>query len=105
MYSPFTPGVQKKAETFASAFEKVLAATYSRGSYTTTTIGNAAFHGRVRNGNGWSHCFMTTRKASFVEGSRPLLAHAASQPPRDHQRISKISRSLKTTHRMWLCSS
>ena len=29
-----------------------LAATYSHGSYTTTTIGNAAFYGRVRDGIG-----------------------------------------------------
>jgi hypothetical protein len=56
-----------KAETQVSAFEKSLAATYSRAGYTTTTIGNAVFHGRVRNGNGWDHCFMTTRKSRFVE--------------------------------------
>ena len=40
---------------------KDLAATYSRGSYTTTTIGKAAFDGRVRNGNGSDHSFMTTK--------------------------------------------
>src|SRR5271169_169063 len=38
------------------------AATYSRASYTGTTIGPAAFHGRVRNGNGWDHCGKTTGK-------------------------------------------
>ena len=41
--------------------EEELAATYSRGSYTTTTIGKAAFDGRVRNGNGSDHSFMTTK--------------------------------------------
>jgi hypothetical protein len=41
---------------------KNLAATYSRGSYTTTTIGKAAFDGRVRDGNGSGHSFMTTKK-------------------------------------------
>ena len=40
---------------------KDLAATYSRGSYTTTTIGKAVFDGRVRDGNGSDHSFMTTK--------------------------------------------
>jgi ATP-dependent Clp protease ATP-binding subunit ClpX len=39
-----------------------LAATYSRASYTCTTIGNAAFDGRVRNGIGSDHSFMATEK-------------------------------------------
>ena len=39
-----------------------LATTYSRGSYTTTTIGNGAFDGRVRNGNGSGHPFRVTKK-------------------------------------------
>jgi hypothetical protein len=38
-----------------------LAATYSRGSYTTTTIGHAAFDGRVRDGNGSDHCGIATK--------------------------------------------
>ena len=41
-------------------FER-LAATYSRGSYTTTTIGHAAFDGRVRDGNGSDHCGNATK--------------------------------------------
>lgn len=41
---------------------KDLAATYSRGSYTTTTIGKAAFDGRVRKGIGSDHSFMATKK-------------------------------------------
>src|SRR6266571_3737366 len=40
---------------------KNLAATYSRGSYTTTTIGKAAFDGRVRDGIGSDHSFMATK--------------------------------------------
>jgi hypothetical protein len=48
---------------------KSLAATYSRGIYKTTTIGKAAFDGRVRNGNGSGHSFMTTK----VSGRRPWL--------------------------------
>ena len=42
---------------------KELAATYSRGGYTTTTIGNAAFDGRVREGIGSDHSFMATKKS------------------------------------------
>ena len=43
-------------------FWKDLAATYSRGSYTTTTIGKTVFDGRVRDGNGSDHSFMATKK-------------------------------------------
>ena len=39
------------------------AATYSRASYTGTTIGNAVFDGRVRDGIGSDHCFMATVKS------------------------------------------
>ena len=41
---------------------KDLAATYSRGTYRTTTIGNAVFDGRVRDGIGSGHSFMATKK-------------------------------------------
>ena len=53
--------VQQKAEPLGFGFLNNLAATYSRGSYTTTTIGKAAFDGRVRNGIGSVHSFMTTK--------------------------------------------
>jgi hypothetical protein len=39
----------------------VLATSYSRAAYRRTTIGAAAFHCRVRNGNGWCHCAIITR--------------------------------------------
>src|SRR5436853_3049493 len=39
----------------------VLATSYSRTAYRRTTIGAAAFHCRVRNGNGWGHCVIVTR--------------------------------------------
>jgi hypothetical protein len=39
-----------------------LAMSYSRTTYRCTTIGAAAFHFRVRNGNGWDHCARITRK-------------------------------------------
>ena len=41
---------------------KDLATTYSRGSYTTTTIGNAAFDCRVRDGIGSDRSFIVTKK-------------------------------------------
>ena len=39
----------------------VLAMSYSRTAYRRTTIGAAAFHFRVRNGNGWCHRAIITR--------------------------------------------
>jgi hypothetical protein len=61
-------------------FER-LAATYSRGSYTTTTIGHAVFDGRVRNGNGSDH-----------------RGNATKNFKKDRLR-SGFGDSLKTTHR------
>ena len=52
---------------------KDLAATYSRASYTGTTIGKAAFDGRVRNGNGSGHSFMTTKKLERTSGPPGVL--------------------------------
>src|SRR5262249_27688694 len=37
-----------------------LATSYSRTACRRTTIGAAAFHFRVRNGNGWGHCAIVT---------------------------------------------
>jgi hypothetical protein len=42
----------------------VLATSYSRTAYRRTTIGAAAFHCRVRNGNGWGHRAIVTREES-----------------------------------------
>ena len=44
-----------------------LAATYSRGTYRTTTIGKTVFDGRVRNGNGSDHSFMATKSDLKVD--------------------------------------
>src|SRR5947199_8360281 len=52
----------------------VLATSYSRTACRRTTIGAAAFHFRVRNGNGWSHCARVTRvrcRTGGVAASRP----------------------------------
>src|ERR1044071_4271406 len=46
----------------------VLATSYSRTAYRRTTIGAAAFHCRVRNGNGWCHCATVTRVRSRTGG-------------------------------------
>src|SRR5436190_14186290 len=52
---------QKKKPSPESFRGWVLATSYSRTTYRRTTIGAAAFHFRVRNGNGWCHCAMITR--------------------------------------------
>ena len=56
-----------------------MATTYSRGTYRTTTIGNAVFDGRVRDGIGSGHSFMVTKKMWRVEsgGRRVFDPHAA----------------------------
>lgn len=54
----------------------VLATSYSRTTYRCTTIGAAAFHFRVRNGNGWGHCARITRREKRLRCSR--LAAVAS---------------------------
>jgi hypothetical protein len=55
-------GTKKAEGIFLRLLIEKLAATYSRGSYTTTTIGKTAFDGRVRNGIGSDHSFITTKK-------------------------------------------
>jgi hypothetical protein len=67
-------------------FER-MAATYSRGIYKTTTIGNAAFDGRVRNGNGSDHSFKATKKVKDQD------THSRVRSP------NAVGISLKTTHR------
>lgn len=44
-----------------------LATSYFRGAYRPTIIGATAFHFRVRNGNGWYHCAMVTRRRFMIE--------------------------------------
>ena len=66
---------------------KDLAATYSRGVYKTTTIGNAAFDGRVRNGNGSDHSFMATKKVVKImtEAIRPFSEYYTQDTKVDTQ--------------------
>ena len=47
----------------------VLATSYSRTAFRRTTIGAAAFHFRVRNGNGWCHYATITRVRNRTGGS------------------------------------
>src|SRR4029077_3339691 len=54
----------KKPDMFSLIGFSVLATSYSRTAYRRTTIGAAAFHCRVRNGNGWGHCASVTREES-----------------------------------------
>src|SRR5438477_11088767 len=54
------PPRRKHTQDFGS--QKRLAATYSRASYTGTTIGKTVFDGRVRDGIGSDHSFMATKK-------------------------------------------
>ena len=66
-----TPSISRHAG------RSVLATSYSRTAYRRTTIGAAAFHCRVRNGNGWGHCAMITRGPSRT-GSSLLRSEAGA---------------------------
>ena len=54
-------GKTKTPENFPRGYVEKLAATYSRRTYRTTTIGKTVFDGRVRNGIGSDHSFMATK--------------------------------------------
>src|SRR5207237_6376406 len=78
---------RKRAETGfrLSKKEKRLAATYSRASYTGTTIGKTVFDGRVRDGIGSDHSFMATKKCyqvkcvTRVTWAKRLLPHVTME--------------------------
>src|SRR5690348_15168643 len=53
----------------------ILATSYSRTAYRRTTIGAAAFHCRVRNGNGWCHCAIVTRVRCRTGGTAASQRH------------------------------
>ena len=74
-------GTQKRKSRNASFgfLLKDLAATYSRGIYKTTTIGNAAFDGRVRNGIGSDHSFKATKKL-YKDQAVPADGHRMIRP-------------------------
>ena len=66
----------------------VLATSYSRTAFRRTTIGAAAFHCRVRNGNGWCHCATVTRvrrrtgESPFSRRGEPMPNSGDWRPPR-----------------------
>src|SRR5438309_8109592 len=75
--------LQKKAPPLETS-GGVLATSYSRTAYRRTTIGAAAFHCRVRNGNGWGHCATVTRGPSRTgtwNRTSGFTAVAATQAP------------------------
>ena len=55
---------------FAGRGSLTLAMSYSRTPLRCTTIGAAAFHCRVRNGDGWFHCAMITRRLVKPKSAR-----------------------------------
>jgi hypothetical protein len=56
----------------------VLATSYSRTAFRRTTIGAAAFHFRVRNGNGWCHYANVTRAEKRLRCSTLVAALRAA---------------------------
>ncbi len=66
-------GKRQKREprpAFAGRGSLTLAMSYSRTPLRCTTIGAAAFHCRVRNGDGWFHCAMITRRLVKPKSAR-----------------------------------
>jgi hypothetical protein len=57
----------------------VLATSYSRTACRRTTIGAAAFHFRVRNGNGWCHHAIVTRAEKRLRCSALVAALRAAR--------------------------
>ena len=101
----------EKSRNLASnfGFKEKLAATYSRRTYRTTTIGKTVFDGRVRNGIGSDHSFMATKNRWSVKSVESVEAWSVKT---DRNPISfdtlfavkmsnaiKEQRSLKTAHR------
>jgi hypothetical protein len=73
----------KAPENFLRGFIEKLAATYSRRTYRTTTIGKTVFDGRVRNGIGSDHSFMATKNVKRKsEGSDSKLEFPIRTPPK-----------------------
>src|SRR6202795_365731 len=62
------PPKKRPGSLFPTSRAVILATSYSRTTYRRTTIGAAAFHFRVRNGNGWGHCAMITRDLTRISG-------------------------------------
>src|SRR6187455_1711803 len=68
----------KKSPALRLAKCWVLATSYSRTACRRTTIGAAAFHFRVRNGNGWCHYANVTRTEKRLRCSALVAARCAA---------------------------
>src|ERR1700720_1363412 len=88
----------KKPSMFSHAGFSVLATSYSRTAYRRTTIGAAAFHCRVRNGNGWGHCAIVTRDPSRIGGFGASRRRESLMTMSIFQRTAD---SLISTYRVW----
>ena len=71
-----TPATKNPTGKIGGVF--TLATSYSRTAYRRTTIGAAAFHFRVRNGNGWDHCVIVTRAEKRLRCSALVAAVRAA---------------------------
>jgi hypothetical protein len=80
----------------------VLATSYSRTACRRTTIGAAAFHCRVRNGNGWCHCANVTRDPSRTGGFDASRRRGSLETMSIFQRTAD---SLISTYRFWESSA
>ena len=68
----------------------VLATSYSRTACRRTTIGAAAFHFRVRNGNGWCHYAIVTRVRNRTGGC--CRSDASAKPSLWRLRTIQVNR-------------
>jgi hypothetical protein len=75
----------------------VLATSYSRTACRRTTIGAAAFHFRVRNGNGWCHCAIVTRGRNRTGIS--LSCSDASARPNLRRQVRRLGSIAATNFR------
>ena len=62
-----SPGYEKAPPLVSKRRGVLLATSYFRTTYRCTIIGAAAFHFRVRNGNGWDHCARITRSLTNLK--------------------------------------
>ena len=58
---------REERKPFGLRSSLILAAIYSRGTCCPTTIDVLMFHFRVRNGTGWDHQAMTTRRLLYLQ--------------------------------------
>ena len=101
--APLDPQTQKSPSyCFHSGRGVKLATSYFRATYRSTIIGAAAFHFRVRNGNGWGHCARITRSLTNLKpqaepcGGELLKSFRFSSCPGGRFKGLKFARLLPT---------